>query len=269
MGFTLKNNKAAEYDALYFADGAWGLDYDKTKTKVDNYAIAPGYPSTQDNTYSIERNPILRGVTKDYVSLFRSLRAASIEVDLNGYKNLSFSASGTSVVEVTLVKKSIKEWAKQYRTQVRFFNETQAFVIPFKGFSNGTEMPLVADDIVDVVFTIKGDGKTEMPFEMQVSNVQFDKKDNQKVSTVADGSVQVFPNPASETAELIIDLPEEAQSQITLSSIRGFQVINRQEHLAKGRNRVALSVLDVPSGIYVATITTAKGKITAKIIVQK
>ena len=30
----LRNEKSTEYDALYFADGAWGLDYDKNVSKV-------------------------------------------------------------------------------------------------------------------------------------------------------------------------------------------------------------------------------------------
>ena len=266
MGFLMKNNKAVEYDALYFADGAWGLDYNKNVSKVNQYEVNSAVPNAQDGVYSVERSPILRGVVKDYISLFRSLRPASVEADMSSYKNLSFTASGSSIVEVTLVKKSIKDWSKQYRSEVRLFSDKQDYILALKDFSNGTSEPINADDLVDVVFTIKGDGKTEKAFDMTIENLAFDKKSFERIP-VADGALKAFPNPATELTELICDMPERSVAQISLSNFQGRQIVVRNEELTKGRNRVTLPVHNLPSGMYVASIITAKGKISTKVIV--
>ena len=265
FGFTLRNEKSTEYDALYFADGAWGLDYNKNVSKVESYEVNSVIPFFQDGVFTVERTPILRGVVKDYVSLFRSLRPASMEANLSGYKNLSFKASGTSVVEVTLVKKSITDWSKQYRTEIKLYNEKQDYSLALKDFSNGTNEPIKADDLVDIVFTIKGDGKTSKPFEITVDNVVFDNKTN---STLKAGAVlTAFPNPASESTELIFNMPERGVSEISLTNTNGKKVIQRTEEFAKGNNRIMLMLNTLPSGIYIASITTAKGKITTKVII--
>jgi Secretion system C-terminal sorting domain len=266
FGFTMKNNKAAEYDALYFADGAWGLDYNKQNSKVDNFEVKSTIPFGQSGVYTLERNPILRGTVKDYVSLFRSLRPASTEANMSGYQNLSFTASGNSVVEVTLVKKSITDWAKQYRAEVRLYNEKQEFALSLKDFSNGTNQPIEANDLVDVVFTIKGDGKTAKPFEISIENLVFDNKARQRIA-VQEDALKAFPNPASELTELIFNLPERGLAQISLSNFQGKALILRTEELAKGNNRITIPVNNLPSGMYIATITTAKGKMTTKIVV--
>jgi hypothetical protein len=138
LGFTVRNNKSSELDALYFADGAWGLDYVRNVSKIDFYEVASPIPTNENNIFTVERSPILRGYVKDYVSIFRSLRPASAAVDMSKYKNLTFTASGTDVIEVTLVKKSIAEWAKQYRSQVRLFSDKQVYTLAIKDYSNGT-----------------------------------------------------------------------------------------------------------------------------------
>ena len=265
FGFNLRNEKSTEYDALYFADGAWGLDYDKNVSKVESYEVNSTIPFFQDGVYTVERTPILRGVVKDYVSLFRSLRPASQATNLSTYQNLSFKASGTSVIEVTLVKKSIADWSKQYRTEIKLYTDMQNYSLALKDFKNGTNEPINADDLVDIVFTIKGDGKTSKPFEMTIDNVVFDNKIN---STLKAGAVlTAFPNPASESTELIFDMPERGVSEISLTNTNGKKVIQRTEEFAKGNNRIMLMLNTLPSGIYVASITTAKGKITAKVII--
>ncbi len=266
FGFTMKNNKATEYDALYFADGAWGLDYNKQNSKVDNFEVNSVIPFGQSGVFTLERNPILRGTVKDYVSLFRSLRPASTEANMSGYQNISFTASGNSVVEVTLVKKSITDWAKQYRTEVRLYSEKQEFALSLKDFTNGSNQAIDANDLVDVVFTIKGDGKAAKPFEISIENLVFDNKARQRIA-VQEDALKAYPNPASELTELIFNLPERGLAQISLSNFQGKALILRTEELAKGNNRISIPVNNLPSGMYIATITTAKGKMTTKIVV--
>jgi Secretion system C-terminal sorting domain len=268
IGFNLKNNKTTEYDALYFADGTWGLDYDKNLTKVDYFDVDGAFSLTQNDAFTLERNPSVRGITKDYVSLFRTLRPASIEADMSSFNNLSFTAWGSNIVEVTLVKKSITQWSKQYRSEIRLDADRQAFNLSLKDFSNGTNEPIKADDLVSVVFTTKSDGKTEKSYEMSVENLVL----NNYVSTeksVAEGNMSVFPNPASETAMLALNVAERGKAQINVTNLQGLQVRSFQVELAKGNNRISIPVLDLPAGIYVVSAITSKGKMSSKVLVNQ
>jgi Domain of unknown function (DUF4114)/Secretion system C-terminal sorting domain len=265
MGFTVRNEKSTDFDALYFADGVWGVEYDKTKNKLEKYTVNTGLPLGETGIFTLERNPILRGQLKDYISVYRSLRPANIEADITGFKNISFTGMGTGIVEVTLVKKSITDFAKQYRTEVPLFNEEQNYTLALKDFTNGTNEPIKADDLVNVVFTIKGDGQTAKPFELALSNVAFDNKTIKNFGEK--GVLTAFPNPSSENTELTFDITERSTALVTLTNMQGMNVIERKEEMAKGRNRMMLNLNNLPSGVYIAAVTTATGRTTTKVMI--
>jgi hypothetical protein len=120
--------------------------------------------------------------------------------------------------------------------------------------------------LVDVVFTIKGDNKTAKPFEMSFENVIFDNKSNNKLD-LAQQSLKAFPNPATEVTDLTFEMSEDGDIQIALFNYQGKQIINRTESVRKGINRVTIPVLDIPRGIYIATVTTGKDRLSTKVIV--
>lgn len=265
LGFTVRNDKSPSYDALYFADGVWGLEYDKKNNIIDKYSIQTNAPIKEEGVFTLERNPILRGQVKDYVSLFRSIRPANTEANMSAYKNLSFTGSGSGVVEVTLIKKSITDWTKQYHKYVRLFNDKQEYHLPLNEFENGTNQPLKADDLIDVVFTIKGDGKTTQPFELSLTNVVFD---NKTIKTIGSpNTLTAFPNPASESTAISFEMSERGAALVTVTNAQGQNMVSKTEEFVKGRNQMLIPVKDWVSGIYIVTVTNMKGKVATKILV--
>jgi Domain of unknown function (DUF4114)/Secretion system C-terminal sorting domain len=265
MGFALKADKSEGADALYFADGVWGLEYDKNVSKVDKFDVNNTVPTNETGLYTLERDPILRGQVKDYVSLFRTLRPAATVTNVSNFKNLTFTGSGTEIVDVTLIKKSVTDWNKQYRTEVRLENEAKSFNIALADFSNGTSEPLVADDLTSIVFTVKGDGQNVKTFEMNLQNVAFDNKDYKKV-TLTDG-IAVSPNPVEDVANVNFKLEERGSALITLSNVNGQTMMTKSEVFAKGNNNVKLDMTSYPSGIYVLNVISAKGTLKTKIVI--
>jgi hypothetical protein len=264
MGFALTADKSDAADALYFADGVWGLDYDKNVSKVDKFDVNNTIPTYETGLYTLERDPILRGQVKDYVSMFRTLRPAATATNVTGFKNLSFTGAGTEIIDVMLVKKSITEWSKQYRTEVRLENEAKQFNFALTDFSNGTGEPIIADDITSIVFTVKGDGQNVKTFEMNLQNVAFDNKDYRKV-TLTDG-IAVSPNPVEDFATINFKLEERGTALITLSNVNGQTLMTKNEVFAKGNNNVKLDMISYPSGIYILNINSAKGTLKTKIV---
>jgi Domain of unknown function (DUF4114)/Secretion system C-terminal sorting domain len=265
MGFSLKADNSVAADALYFADGVWAVDYNKGVSKIDKFDVNNTIPTNETGLYTLERDPILKGQVKDYVSMFRTLRPAATVTNVSNFKNLSFMGSGTEVVEVTLIKKSVTDWSKQYRVEVRLENEAKLFNIAFADFSNGTSEPLIADDLSSIVFTVKGDGQNVKTFEMNLQNVAFDNKDYKKV-TLTDG-IAISPNPVEDIANVNFKLEERGTALITLSNVNGQTMMTKNEVFAKGNNNVKLDMTSYPSGIYILNINSAKGTLKTKIVI--
>jgi hypothetical protein len=265
MGFSLKTDNSEGTDALYFADGVWGVDYDKNLSKVDKFDVNNTIPTNENGLYTLERDPILRGQVKDYVSMFRTLRPAATATNVSNFKNLSFTGSGSDVVDVVLIKKSITDWKKQYRTELRLDAETKQYHIALADFSNGTSEPLIADDLTSVVFTIKGDGQNVKTFEMNLQNVGFDNKEFKKLA-IKDG-ISVYPNPVEDVADVNFKLEERGTAIITLSNTNGQVMMTKNEVFAKGSNSTKIDMTNYPSGIYVLNITSAKGSLKTKIVI--
>jgi hypothetical protein len=266
LGFSLGGDATGVDDVLYFADGTWGIDYDRNIEKVAQFEVENSTPSLEKDIYTIERDPQLRGVVKNYVSLFRTLRPAGEVVDATGFKNLSFTAKGSGIVQVTLLKKSITEWGKQYRTEINLNDINKDFRLALKDFSNGTSEPLKADDLSSIVFTMKGDGKTEAPFNMQFENIAFDNK--AKLAADFNGEITFSPNPVTETGLLTFKMDEQAQGVVSLINGQGQVFFENKNTFVKGRNDIPFDFTHVPAGVYIINIVTQKGIKSHKVLVQ-
>jgi hypothetical protein len=269
MGFTVRNDKSADFDALYFADGAWGLEYNKATAKVEKFDINNTTATVEKGVFTVERNPILKGIVKDYVSLFRSLRPAGEATDLTKFKTVSFTGAGQGVVEVTLVKKSITDWTKQYHTSFSLYGEKTAYNIPFDDFTNGSTAsePINANDITHIVFTVKSDGKKDKVLEIGLENLVFSNKKAANIGT--QGALTAFPNPAFGRTEIAFNLPENGAGVLAIANTQGQMIFERNQDFSKGSNRMPLDLTNLNSGFYIVSLTTAKGKMATKLFINR
>jgi hypothetical protein len=266
MGFTVRNDKSMDFDALYFADGAWGLEYDKNKTTVEKYQVQAGVPTTGNNIFTVERNPIVKAQTTDYISLFRSLRPAGKAANMSAYTNLSFKGAGAGVAEIVLMKEGVKDWTKQYRAEVSLFDENQQYNLPLSIFSNGTGEALKANDITHVVFTLNNKTKQAKTFEISLENVVFNNNNN-RTTTFSSETLTAYPNPATAQTTVAFTMPARGFAYVTLSNMQGQTFIESNKEFAKGANMMPLDLAGLPSGVYVATVMTGKSKLMTKILI--
>lgn len=87
-------------------------------------------------------------------------------------------------------------------------------------------------------------------------------------NAVALSSVDVFPNPASETATLKIASSKGGNATLTVYNALGAIVNNKQVLLTPGKNKIELNVESLPSGVYFANVKTGNTTITKKFIVK-
>ncbi len=83
--------------------------------------------------------------------------------------------------------------------------------------------------------------------------------------------VAVYPNPVREKEEIILEYfsnKEDDQIRITIVDNLGKQLMNRQEKIRKGKNKIEVATQQLASGIYFLEINDLYGKTIQKIIVE-
>lgn len=80
----------------------------------------------------------------------------------------------------------------------------------------------------------------------------------------------VFPNPVSDQyLNVSLDLEESLDVNVGLYNLAGQSVIGLENHaLNSGNNRIRLNVTEIPTGIYHLNITSEKGIITERILID-
>ncbi|MFY8003288.1 MAG: hypothetical protein ACOVNR_00525, partial [Chitinophagaceae bacterium] len=149
------NNKME--DAVYMSDGAWSIDYNRSRTLVKSFGIN----NDADRTYTTDEFPLFRNVevratSSDYVTLTKVIRGGAVATNLNDYKALRFTASGGYNLRITLVKNSISEWNKQYSYLLPLNSGEKEYFVNFADFkASGTSDKLDPSDITMIVMSIE------------------------------------------------------------------------------------------------------------------
>jgi hypothetical protein len=81
-------------------------------------------------------------------------------------------------------------------------------------------------------------------------------------------ALDIFPNPASETASLKITSGKPGLAGLTVYNALGAIVNDKQIILSTGKNKIDMDVESLPAGIYFVTVTTGSSAITKKFIVK-
>jgi Domain of unknown function (DUF4114)/Secretion system C-terminal sorting domain len=268
-GFTLQNNVDAQLDALYLADGSWGLDYDSNEAKIEQFVVNQGSNQGNlgmDNAFSVARNVEMKANVRGYASIFRALRPSGAAVDLSKFKTLSFESNGTAgVLEIILVKKSIGNWKEQYRTSILLPKDKKLFQIPIQQFISSNGNSLITNDLTSIVFSIRGNNQGFEPKQININNVVFNNSTGALRATTA-ATLMAYPNPVEKTVHLAFEMPESGLAMLELLSVKGQVLASVQENLQKGLNSVPFEVETLSSGVYMARVRFAGGVLMAKIV---
>lgn len=85
------------------------------------------------------------------------------------------------------------------------------------------------------------------------------------------GSVSLFPNPSKDVVTLTVNSQNTNALTVNVYDITGKMVLApvKNQTLNAGENKYSLNTSELNNGIYFVTLTTANGKETVKLIVNK
>ncbi|MCD6333452.1 MAG: DUF11 domain-containing protein, partial [Bacteroidales bacterium] len=257
--FSLANNVDPARDALYYADGPWGRDLDPDGAQINNFTVTPYNGTTFDESLLLERDARISGSVRTYASLFRALKPGNIPVDLTGYGQLVFEATGRGSIELAISKESIKNWSNQYRTQFELEPSWKTYTIDLSQLrSTGNSKLFTPEDVLAVVFNALGDGQTSRDFDLQIRNLRF-KKGSSDLNTVQPNgfSLNCYPNPFRNVTTLQFNLPDDARAQILLYNIQGQEIMTiADRRFNAGINRIELNLQNLEQGIYLVKMNS-------------
>ena len=225
IGFSLQKNSSAQKDALYLADGPWGLDYLDEYATVNFFDITSSDRMYSDEIYEVDRNAIISGEVKGNINLFRHILPGNQTLDIADYNFINFLITNNEPVELIIMQEEDRDWENRIRYTIPTNNIEKTIFIPFSDFVDGSGNTVQIKNIKTVVYSIIGDYNNTIAFAMSIHNLSFSKQGVLGVSDVNIGkSTKLinYPNPFEYSTT--ISLLEASNNVI----IQVFDLLGRQ-----------------------------------------
>tara|TARA_R110002126_G_scaffold291243_2_gene451330 strand:- start:15011 stop:19258 length:4248 start_codon:yes stop_codon:yes gene_type:complete len=261
-------------DAFYHADGNWGLDYDKKYTKIKHYVVSNDFDRMyNDDEHAISRNVELTATSDyDYLTLYKSLLPGTLPADYTEYKYLSFTATGSGLMELGLIKSSVQEWKSQYRIMVDLSEEEQTYYVPFEIFSStATTESITADDLTTIAFTFLPVEAQTTDLDLSITDIKFTKTavDEEVVYKIEsfENEFMAYPNPSQGNVNLLLYSKLQTNVKVTLFDVTGKTIYSSPAALHEGKNELNFDFGSVKPGVLFLKVSSPETDYgTSKII---
>ncbi len=273
IGFSISGTYSPKQDALYLADGPWGIDYLKDDVVVESFDIQTQHSQTDDTEdYWVERNVNLQGEIKGTINIFRNILAGDNTLDVSNHKGISFTMNTDIAVEVIIVTKDLVDWNNRLRYQIASNTNKTLQAIRFDQFVDNSGATQKVTDIRSIVFSIQGDYNNYKNFEVALSDLKIFKSNilsNHEVrANTASTKIVNFPNPFS--TQTTLQIPNTITNYtITVFDLLG-RVVQKEEKTANARQETIFEAKNLQNGIYKYRITNDKNlRYTGSFAIQK
>lgn len=197
IGLTISTDKSIQKDALYLADGPWGIDYLDTYATVNTFNITNETVNYDENLYKIERQPKAKGLVKGTINLFRQLLPGDQTLTLTNYNAIQFKITNTQPVEIVLMPESLTNWENRLRYNIPINVTETSFNISLDNFVDANGNTFLIEDVKTVVFSISNDYDTFVPFEIDIRSLAFGSNSLLSVPDTISSTKNIinYPNP--------------------------------------------------------------------------
>jgi hypothetical protein len=260
-------------DAFYHADGNWGLDYDKQYTEINNYFVWNDFDREyQDDEYTINRNVEIKATSNyDYLTIYKSLLPGTISADYSEYKYLAFTAKGSGLMELGLIKSSVENWKEQYRVMVDLSEEEQTYYVPFEIFSStGSIEKITADDLTTLTFTFLPVEANTKELDLFISDVKFAKTapKDQTIGVIEEfeNNFMAYPNPSKGDVNVLLFSKVDTKATVSLHDVTGKEIYSAPTNLTAGKNEIEFNVKVKPGIMFLKVNSKEVNYGTSKVI---
>lgn len=260
IGLSLATSENSQKDALYLADGPWGLDYLADYATVDSFSVDNSPINYADDLYEVERQPSVNGLVKGNINLFRHLLPGDQTLSVSGFNSIQFNIVNSEAVEIILMPANLTDWNNRLRYTIPANDTATFYNISFDDFVNASGNSESISNIKTVVFSVIGDYTNYKSYSMAIDSLAFKNNVSLEVNKVEVAERQTlknYPNPFKTNTSIKLN---------TFSSYIDIQVVDMlgrmvdMQHIKTSGDMVAYSAPNVAPGIYKYILKDDLGK---------
>jgi hypothetical protein len=252
IGFSLTTSESSQHDALYLADGPWGVDYLKNTAIIENFNLKNSDVEPSPIMHHVERQPTVSGSVKETVNLFRHVLPGDQTLEVIDYENIQFKIVNNLEVELILMTEDFTSWDNRYRKKIGVNTEETFYTISLNEFLDGNGNPANIEDVKTIVFSLNGNYSTFESFYISVEDLTFGLNStlaiSEEKSTIK--SLQNYPNPFSQTTMIKMDSEVSGPLFIKVIDLTGKVVDVQQVFAEKNQTKIEYNAPFLSSGIY-------------------
>jgi hypothetical protein len=264
IGFSIKGINSLQTDAIYLADGPWGIDYLTEDANNIVFDVQQRVIDLNTTKYEIERISSVTGEVKGVVNLFRNIIAGNLAFDATRYGVLELNILNNLPIEVILVTEDLKDWNNRLRLKIDPNETEKQLELAFKNFKNGSGNSEKINKIVGVVFSVVGDFNQFKSFSLATSKLAFiEDADQDGVADVIDNCMNtpygvdindtgcfILPSDNFSITALGETCPDNKNGQILISASKNYAyetTINGEKYNFSNEN---INISNLTPGVY-------------------
>ncbi|WP_411029944.1 DUF4114 domain-containing protein [Spongiimicrobium sp. 3-5] len=276
IGLSITAENSYQHDAIYLADGPWGIDYNTNVDAVANFRIFPQEDSKRSpNGYKVERGISASGEVKETINVFRNLLAGDLQLTATDYNFLRFNIENDRAIEVSLVTDASDKWEERLRYTVEANEEEELVQIAFEDFKDHSGNTAKFNKIRTIVFSVQSNYQDYVPFTLKIDamaltaelldaapqneEIEIDDMASENLAplTVEQSyGLKSYPNPF--TAYTVVTFPAATREVgFTVSNLNGQVVYQQTMATMSDQRSVRYEPKDLPNGIYLYTVIDA------------
>ncbi|WP_010135274.1 DUF4114 domain-containing protein [Ochrovirga pacifica] len=257
-GISIQGIASTQMDALYLADGPWGIDYLEEGARVSVFDITQNNTQVQEGTYAVERNLLATGSIKNTFNAFRQVLPGDQALDIQNYNAIQFKNKSTHPVELVLMQSGLEDWEDRYSYVLEASNKEVLKTIAISDFTDKYGNKATIKDVKRIVFSINGNGNSFENFELAIQNVTFTNvsmmpNDDEVIQEeTTDIGSEVYPNPFTDQTRIKVT-NGMVNPIIRVYNILG-KLVETQQVSVNQSNQTITYKTKLSNGIYVYTI---------------
>lgn len=250
IGFSITSPDSNQQDALYLADGPWGVDYPEGYASIDFFKVENQAIEYSEKLYEVERQPSVSGMVKGNVNLFRHLLPGDQTLDVTKFNSVEFNISNSQPIEIILMPENLTDWNNRLRYTMPANSEETFYTISFDDFKDANGVKGTLTDIKTIVFSVIGDYVNYVPFSIDLNGLAFGITQstlgvNESLKETA--KLINYPNPFKNTTTI------KLTSQTLYIDIQVIDLLGRTvdlQHIIPANQKVIYNAPNLSKGLY-------------------
>jgi len=260
LGITLNESEHTVSDAIYFADGVWGLDVDETIEEVTSFDIYADVQSKNPEDLYIERGILLKGKLKNKIAIYRSLKSNFEGTDISNYKAFRLESKGIKgqELEIIFVDNTIEDWENQVKTNITLSEENNENYVDFSSITTNKNQ---LKNIFMIVFILQNNEQESKAISLELNRLSFTSvlpELNNSITPETETTIGICPNPVQTTSIIRFKNTKSSKYEFYIYNSNGQTIAKKEDKIATGLHEIIIDRKNNPSGVYIYELVLNK-----------